>query len=194
MQNIDNELRNLCRQYGVNESELERLYNEGANVDQMRDVIRRRLTNFQRIYNFIKGGGLVEERIRELNRIQDIQNQLNTIHENLSEIGTMIANAVFGTEEGRVFLTKALNEQIEPVGRGLNFREAAISYGGIEEEWKKYLLQNLKKRETWENVKDNNRKNQLKEGFKKHIREKSKKSGSVFEFLITMVNKWLESK
>jgi hypothetical protein len=199
-QDIDNSLRESCRKYGISESELAQIYERGGSDKEIQTLVYERLNLLERIKNLLKGGKLIEERVGELNKIKNIQEKIEELHENLAEIGKMIANAVFKTQEGRTFLTKALYGQIEKLGGGLSFREAASFYSkDLEREWEEY------KREVTEeeggkfqgqNPDDENVQAQLREEFVKHLRQKrfKNKMGGVIDVLMGMVANWLANK
>jgi len=141
LQNIDNSLREACRKYGISESELAQIYERGGGEEDIKNLVYKRLSGLEKIWNFLKGGEYAEERIKKLNRINEVESKINEIHAYLAEVGKMVADAVFGTQEGRVFLSKALYGEIEKLGGGISFKEAFYSEEDLEREWEKYLVE-----------------------------------------------------
>jgi hypothetical protein len=198
LQNIDNSLKEACRKYGISESELAQVYERGGNDKEIEALVYERLNLLQRIWNVLRGGKLIGERVNELNKIKNIQGKIEEIHKNLAEIGTMIANVVFSTEEGRTFLTKALYGQIEKLGGGISFREAVYSEEDLKREWEEYVREVTGEGGKFEgqNPDDQNVKAQLRGEFVKHLRQKrfKNKMGGVIDVLMGMVANWLANK
>jgi hypothetical protein len=199
LQNIDNSLKEACRKYGISESELAQIYERGGNDKEIEALVYERLNLLERIQNLLRGGKLIGERANELNKIGDIQQKIEAIHKNLAKVGTMIANVVFSTQEGRTFLTKALHDQIEKLGRGLSFREAASFYSeDLEREWEEYKREATGKGEASQDQKpdDPNTRDLLRDEFMKRLRQKKfgNKMGGVIDVLMGMVGNWLATK
>jgi hypothetical protein len=198
LQNIDNSLREACRKYGINESELAQVYERGGSEAEIRDLVYKRLNLLQRIWNVLKGGEYAQRRINELNKVTEIESKIKELHERLAEVGTMIADAVFGTQEGRTFLTKALYGQIEKLGGGISFKEAVYSEEDLEREWEEYQREVTKEGGAFHG-KDLNEptvRQQLRNEFKLYLRRKKfgNKMGGVIDVLIGMVANWVANK
>ncbi len=199
LQKIDNSLREACRKYGISESELAQIYERGGSTAEIQTLVYERLNLLERIQNLLRGGKLIEERVNELNKIKDIQQEIEAIHKNLAEVGTMIANVVFSTQEGRTFLTKALHDQIEKADKGVSFISAASFYSeDLEREWEKYQREATGEGGAFhgKNSEDQNVKAQLRGEFVKHLRQKKfgNKMGGVIDVLMGMVENWLATK
>ncbi len=201
LQNIDNSLREACRKYGINESELSEVYAQGGRYeDIIQTLVYERLNLLERIQNLLRGGKLIEERVNELNKIGDIQKKIEELHNNLAEVGKIIADViadvVFGTEEGRTFLTKALHDQIEKPDKGVSFIAAASFYSeDLEREWEKYQREAKGEGGAFhgKDSEDQNAKAQLRGEFVKHLRQKKfgNKMGGVIDILMGMVENWV---
>jgi hypothetical protein len=198
LQNIDNSLREACRKYGINESELAQVYAQGGRYEDIQTLVYKRLNLLQRIWNVLRGGEYAQRRINELNKVTEIESKIKELHERLAEVGTMIADAVFGTQEGRTFLTKALYGQIEELGGGISFKEAVYSEEDLEREWKEYEGEVTKKGGAFykKNLKDRHIRQELRRGFVEHLRQKKfgNKMGGVIDVLIGMVANWVANK
>jgi hypothetical protein len=198
LQDIDNSLREACRKYGISESELAQVYAQGGRYEDIQTLVYKRLNLLQRIWNILKGGEYAQRRINELNKVTDIEKEINTLHENLAEVGKMIADVVFGTQEGRTFLTKALYGQIEKLGGGISFKEAVYSEEDLEREWEEYKREVVKEGGAFhgKELEDQNVKAQLRGEFVKHLRRKKfgNKMGGVIDVLIGMVANWAANK
>jgi K+/H+ antiporter YhaU regulatory subunit KhtT len=208
LQEIDKSLREVCRKYGISESELAQIYErvrryKDTQTDEdiqtlvykeIQPLVYGRLNLLERIQNLLRGGELIGERVNELNKIIDIQTSIEAIHENLTAVGKMIADVVFGTQEGRTFLSKALSYgQIENVGGGISFREAASFYSGedLKREWEEYVREVTKKGGKFQGQDPNDKKvkRQLRRGFVEHLRRNrfGNRMGGVIDVLIGMV-------
>jgi hypothetical protein len=198
LQNIDNSLREACRKYGINESELAQIYERGGSEAEIRYLVYKRLNLLERIWNILKGGEYAERRINELNKVTEIESKIKELHERLAEVGKMIADAVFGTEEGRIFLTKALYGQIEKLGGGISFKEAVYSEEDLEREWEEYVREVTKEGGAFYGKNRNNPavKQGLRNGFMSYLRRKrfGNKMGGIIEVLIGMFGNWVASK
>lgn len=196
LQNIDNSLKEACRKYGISESELAQVYERGGNNKEIEALVYERLNLLQRIWNVLRGGKLIGERVNELNKIGNIQEKIKELHNNLAEVGRIIANVVFGTQEGRTFLTKALHGQIEKADKGVSFIAAASFYSeeDLKKEWGKYQ-QEVTEKGTFndKNLDDESVKQQLRYEFVEHLRQKrfKNKMGGVIDVLMGMVEKWV---
>ena len=199
LQNIDNSLREACRKYGISESELAQVYAQGGRYEDIQTLVYKRLNLLQRIWNVLRGGEYAERRINELNKVTDIESKIKELHERLAEVGKMIADAVFGTQEGRTFLTKALYGQIEKLGGGISFKEAVYSEEDLEREWEEYKREVTKEGGAFygkDTESDPKIRRQLRNGFMSYLRRKKfgNKMGGVIDVLIGMVGNWVASK
>ncbi len=198
LQNIDNSLREACRKYGINESELAQVYAQGGRYEDIQTLVYKRLNLLQRIWNVLRGGEYAQRRINELNKVTEIESKIKELHERLTEVGKMIADAVFGTQEGRTFLTKALYGQIEKLGGGISFKEAVYSEQDLEREWEEYEREVTKEGGPFHG-KDLNEptvRQQLRNEFKLYLRRKKfgNKMGGIIDVLIGMVGHWVANK
>ncbi|GEM_PF-1875620 len=200
LSNIDEQLKEACRRYGISEPELGRLYERIAKgevkEDEITNLVKRRLNILQKIWDFLQGGTYSQKRVDELNKITEVQTHLNTIYDNLKEVGEMIANVIYTTNGGIDILNKALWDEFKPLGQGLSFKEAFYSPEELEEEWSEFLQE--QKVTNWEQLEEE-RKNELKSGFKSRMRNKlgnkfGNKFGGVLDALINMVAGWADSK
>jgi hypothetical protein len=139
LQDIDNSLKEACRKYGISESELAQIYERGGSEAEIQTLVYKRLNILQKVWDKLTGGNLAGERIKELKQIENIKSKIDEIHNYLIEVSQMIATAVFETQEGRTFLTKALYGQIEKLGGGISFKEAVYSEEDLEREWEEYI-------------------------------------------------------
>jgi len=199
LQDIDNSLKEACRKYGIDESKLAQIYKRGGSEAEIRDLVYKRLNILQKVWDKLTGGNLTEERIKELNQIENIKSKIDEIHNYLIEVSQMIATAVFGTQEGRTFLTKALYGQIEKLGGGISFKEAVYSEEDLEREWEEYYQREVVKKEGafyGKNLNNKAVKQQLRNEFVKHLRQKKfgNKMGGVIDVLIGMVANWVAAK
>jgi ribosomal protein S8 len=211
LQDIDNSLREACRKYGISESELAQIYKGGGGEKDIENLVYKRLSGLEKIWNFLKGGKDAEERIRELNRINEVNSEINKIHAYLIEVGKMIANAIFDTEkeggikekgiaEARVFLSKALYGRIEKLGGGISFQEAVYSKEDLEREWEEYLVEAGEKarkdyKKKWSTL-DQATKDSLRRGFMENLKQSrfAKKGGGVLDILMNMIQNWISTK
>jgi hypothetical protein len=198
LQDIDNSLKEACRKYGISESELAQIYAQGGKYEDIRDLVYKRLNLLERIWNVLKGGEYAKGKIDELNKVTDIESKIKELHERLAEVGKMIADAVFGTQEGRTFLTKALYGQIEKLGGGISFKEAVYSEEDLEREWEEYQREVTKEGGAFygKDLNDENIRQQLRRGFVEHLRQKrfQNKMGGIIDVLIGMVGNWVANK
>jgi hypothetical protein len=198
LQNIDNSLKEACRKYGISESELAQIYERGGNDKEIEALVYERLNLLERIQNVLRRGKLIGERVNELNKIGDIQEKIEAIHENLAEVGKMISDAVFGIQEGRTFLTKALYGQIEKLGGGISFKEAVYSEEDLKREWEEYQREITKKGGAFhgKDLSQPTVRKQLRNEFVKHLRQKKfgNKLGGIIDVLIDMVGNWVANK
>jgi hypothetical protein len=200
LQDIDNSLREACRKYGISESELAQIYKGGGGEKDIENLVYKRLSGLEKIWNFLKGGKDAEERIKELNRIDEVRSKTDEIHAYLIEVGKMIANAIFGTQEGRTFLSKALYGRIEELGGGISFQEAVYSKEDLEREWEEYLVEAGEKarkdyKNKWSTL-DQATKDSLRRGFMEHLKQSrfAKKGGGVLDILMNMIQNWISTK
>jgi transcriptional regulator of heat shock response len=148
LQNIDNSLREACRKYGISESELAQIYERGGSEAEIQTLVYKRLNILQKVWDKLTGGNLAGERIKELKQIENIKSKIDEIHNYLIEVSQMIATAVFETQEGRTFLTKALHGQIDKPDKGVSFIAAASFYSeDLEREWEKISTRSYRKRD-----------------------------------------------
>jgi len=198
LQNIDNSLREACRKYGISESELAQVYAQGGSETEIRGLVYKRLNILQKVWDKLSGGGLTKGKIEELNKVQEIESEIQKLHENLVEVGKMIADAVFGTQEGRTFLTKALYGQIEKIGEGISLKEAVYSEEDLKREWEEYQREVTKKGGAFhgKDLSQPTVRKQLRNEFVKHLRQKKfgNKMGGVIDVLMGMVANWLANK
>jgi hypothetical protein len=198
LQDINNSLKEACRKYGIDESKLAQIYKRGGSEAEIRDLVYKRLNILQKVWDKLTGGNLTEERIKELNQIENIKSTTDEIHNYLIEVSQMIATAVFKTQEGRTFLTKALYGQIEKLGGGISFKEAVYSEEDLEREWEEYEGEVTKKGGAFykKNLKDRHIRQELRRGFVEHLRQKKfgNKMGGVIDVLIGMVANWVAAK
>jgi hypothetical protein len=204
LQNIDNSLKEACRKYGISESELAQVYERGGNNEEIKALVYERLNLLERIQNLLRGGKLIGERANELNKIGNIQQKIEAIHNNLAEVGKIIADAIFGTEEeegiaeARVFLTKALYGQIEKLGGGISFKEAVYSEEDLKREWEEYQREVTKEGGAFDGKDKDDPvvKQELRNGFMSYLRQKrfKNKRGGVIDVLMGMVANWLATK
>jgi hypothetical protein len=220
LQNIDNSLKEACRKYGISESELAQIYErigseqgtqegeQGQEIQrgnkEIHELLYKRLNILQKVWDKLSGGGLTKEKIEELNKVKEIEGKIKEIHERLAEVGKMIADTIFGTEEkegiaeARVFLTKALYSQIEKLGGGISFKEAVYSEEDLKREWEEYQREVTKEGGAFDG-KDRNDpvvKQELRNGFMSYLRRKrfGNKMGGVIDVLMGMVANWLATK
>lgn len=198
LQDIDNSLKEACRKYGISESELAQIYERGGSDAEIRYLVYKRLNILQKVWDKLTGGNLTGGRIKELNQIEIIKSKIDEIHNYLIEVSQMIATAVFETQEGRTFLTKALYGQIERLGGGISFKEAVYSEEDLEREWKEYQREVTKEGGAFygKDLNDENIKQQLRKGFVEHLRQKrfQNKMGGIIDVLIGMVGNWVANK
>lgn len=199
---INNQLKDLAKQYNIPERELEEalaIEDQQKAKDALGEVIKRNLSTLGKIRNWlgekgwIGGRKFVEERLRELNKISEIDAQLLEIDTRLKEIGNMIANAVFTTEKGRNWLTEALVQTKIPKPSEMSFVEA----GGLLREdelrrgFEKFLEQELtedEKGREWDSLAAE-RKNELKSKYLDKIRGGRK--GGIIDVLFKMMEQVL---
>jgi hypothetical protein len=204
LQDIDNSLKEACRKYGISESELAQVYERGGNNEEIKALVYERLNLLERIWNVLRGGEYAQRRINELNKVTEIEGKIKELHERLAEVGKMIADAIFGTEEkegiaeARVFLTKALYGQIEKLGGGISFKEAVYSEEDLKRGWEEYVGEVTKEGGAFygKDLEDQNIKAQLRDGFVKHLIQKKfgNKRGGVIDVLMGMVANWVATK
>jgi DUF438 domain-containing protein len=147
---------------------------------------------------------LQRKKIEELNKVTEIEGKIKELHERLAEVGKMIADAIFGTEEeegiaeARVFLTKALYGQIEKLGGGISFKEAVYSEEDLKREWEEYQREVTKEGGAFDGKDKDDPvvKQELRNGFMSYLRQKrfKNKRGGVIDVLMGMVANWLATK
>lgn len=198
LRDIDNSLREACRKYGIDESKLAQIYAQGGRYEDIQTLVYKRLNLLQRIWNALKGGEYAQRRINELNKVTEIESKIKELHERVAEVGTMIATAVFSTQEGRTFLTKALYGQIEKLGGGISFKEAVYSEEDLEREWEEYQREVTKEGGAFhgKDLNESTVRQQLRNEFKLYLRRKKfgNKMGGVIDVLIGMVGNWVANK
>ena len=197
LQQIDNELIEACRRYGISQSEIEMLYEQGANEDQIRDFVKGKLGFFGAIRDKWTRGKYSEERINALKRIEEINNAIDEIHKNLGEIGKMIANVTFKTDKGLKFLNEALRGNIEKPGAA-SFIEARYSEEELRQAWDNYKA-NLRDENgqpvEWDKINDPVKKQFYKDQFMAQLKKKKgfREGSGIMAILFDMINQWVQT-
>ncbi|MGC8981530.1 MAG: hypothetical protein ACP5JU_01095 [Minisyncoccia bacterium] len=207
---IDKELKEKCEKYGISESELEKVFIRGEDLEEL---VGEHLTIIERIKNWWGGGKLVEGRAKELNQIENIKKELGKIDEALENMGEVIGDFVFSNEAALQYLSNELFDKSREE-KTISFKEAAnmMKPENLEEEWKKFLEeeweefleQEIKKRDlTGEQINEGSTRKEIEDAFNqqksklrdKFINEKFKGPRvGIFDIIITMVEKWLQNK
>ncbi|GIW66553.1 MAG: hypothetical protein KatS3mg095_0451 [Candidatus Parcubacteria bacterium] len=116
--------------------------------------------------------------------------RINGVNQHLGEIGKMIENAFFQTEEGRKSLSEALREKVVPIKERagvMNFAEAGQELkdlqdrNTLEKAWKKFVSE---RKIDFSKVEIKNIQNQ----FKEYLKQKRDKRGSWFELIFKLAD------
>jgi len=193
LKNIDNELKAKCIEYGIPEPEIAKIYEE-SKEDEIRRLVKSRLNIFQRIYDYITGEKITTERVKELNKINEVANKLQQINENLKAIGEMIATVVFETEKGLDFASKAIYGEIKSE-IGVDFKELQYSEEELNSEWEEYITEQLANQNKQWNQLNAQQKNLLRQEFiRRKRKEFGNKGGGFLEVFLKMIEEWVNTK
>ncbi|GIW66027.1 MAG: hypothetical protein KatS3mg094_546 [Candidatus Parcubacteria bacterium] len=207
LQSLEQQIRDFAEAHKIPSNIIERFYQLSAQNRTVAEQslitdIRKNLSFIGKIRDFINRGEFSYEYFKSLNKIDEIEEQLNTINQNLGEIGNMIAEAI--ESSGTDLLSKYLyGRRIEiPSFSFKNAGELIEIYGSDEElerEWQEYLED--QEVTDWEQIDDEERAT-IKNGFKKHLsRKNQEKFGKLFDWFFgnngplgRFVNSFLNSK
>lgn len=188
LNNIDNQLSSFAKEYNIPSEALESALAADNPEDALEELIKNNLSTLGKIRNWlgergwIGGRRFVEERLQNLDKIDDISNQLDIINQASQEIGNMIGNAVFKTKEGRSLLSAVLTGAKIEKTPGISIVEAAkglLSPDELRREFESFLNEELKGRQTkeWSGLGEDERQNLWNRFFDQRV--KGKKSSIV---------------
>lgn len=208
LKTINQELKQFAENYNIPESELSEALASYDPAEALRktiqghlgkiDIIRNWLGRYEFMRNKGIGKDIVGDRLEKLNKIGEIDAELENINGYLQEIGGMIGNSVFVNEKGREWLSRALRgNTLESQEMGMSFLEAGKELDSAENlnrEFEEFLSEKSaeeKKQIDWGNTNSEER-NKLIEEFLNR-KYKSKAKGGLMRLIIGMVKKTLEN-
>lgn len=194
-ESLNAQVRALAQEYNIPIEELSRVYASGGNLQEL---VRAHLGIIGKLRDMF-GGRFSRGRAEQLDRIEEVQTKLAEIDNNLQEIGKMIAEAVFASqnERGRELLSDILYG-IADSGKNISFKEA----GGIleevedqsklEKEWNEFLQEEGIK---WEEIQARYLRKKYKDEFKDWYKNKRTraKCGGLLTYILNIISQNLDS-